>query len=66
MKADILTLETAKKIADLERDVQYYKKTRDEVIANNVKLREEKILLEKRIKDLEKNMENYHCKGEQV
>ena len=64
MKADILTLETAKKIADLERDVSYYKETRDEVIANNVKLREEKLLLEKRIKDLEKNMENYHYKGE--
>lgn len=64
MKADILTLETAKRIADLERDVSYYKETRDEVIANNVKLREEKILLEKRIKDLEKDMENYHYKGE--
>jgi hypothetical protein len=64
MKADILTLETAKKIADLERDVLYYKETRDELITNNVKLREEKLLLEKRIRDLEKVMENYHYKGE--
>lgn len=64
MKADILTLETAKRIADLERDVLYYKETIDEAIANNVKLREEKILLEKRIKDLEKDVENYHYKGE--
>lgn len=64
MKADILTLETAKRIADLERDVLYYKESRDELITNNVKLREEKILLEKRIKDLEKDMGNYHYKGE--
>ena len=64
MKADILTLETTKKIADLERDVQYYKEISDELITNNVKLREEKLLLEKRIKDLEKDMENYHYKGE--
>ena len=64
MKADILTLETAKRIANLERDVQYYKEIRDELITNNVKLREEKLLLEKRIKDLEKDMENYHYKGE--
>lgn len=53
MKADILTLETAKKIANLERDVQYYKEINDELIANNVKLREEKLLLEKRVRDLE-------------
>lgn len=64
MENEILSIETAKKIVDLERDVSYYKETRDEVIANNVKLREENILLKKRIKDLEKNMENYHYKGE--
>ena len=49
MKADILTLETAKRIANLERDVLYYKETRDELITNNVKLREKIIQKDKKL-----------------